>query len=85
MLRSADSWALGPFAVVADRGKLQGLATLNADAEAVGLGAGQPLRDARAICPELSLQRKTPVAPHEPRYGQGQKAFHIRTPGQSLM
>ena len=42
-----------PFAVVADRNGAQVLHSLNPEAEAAGLAAGQSLRDARAICPAL--------------------------------
>lgn len=42
-----------PFAVVGDRNGAQVLVSVNAEAEAVGLSAGQSLRDARAICPAL--------------------------------
>jgi len=41
------------LAVVADRGGAQVLVSLNPEAEAAGLRAGQPLRDATAMCPEL--------------------------------
>lgn len=41
------------FAVVIEQANLQTLWSLNAEAEAEGLRQGQPLRDARAMCPEL--------------------------------
>ncbi len=52
----------GPFAVVATTGSRQTLASLNAEAEAQGLFAGQPLRDALACCPALATQPADPVA-----------------------
>jgi protein ImuB len=42
-----------PFAIVADIANAQVLWSLNDLAEAEGLVAGQPLRDARAMCPAL--------------------------------
>lgn len=43
----------GPFAVVGDRNGAQVLVSVSPEAEALGLLAGQSLRDARAICPAL--------------------------------
>jgi protein ImuB len=54
--------APGPLAVVADQRGAQVLASLNAEAEAAGLYPGQPLRDARAICPELASRPANPLA-----------------------
>ncbi|HHC29402.1 MAG TPA: DNA polymerase Y family protein, partial [Rhodobacterales bacterium] len=54
--------APGPLAVVADQRGAQVLASLNAEAEAVGLYPGQPLRDARAIWPDLAARPANPVA-----------------------
>lgn len=51
-----------PFAVVADRGGAQVLASLNAAAEAAGLRRGQPLRDATAMCPGLVTRAADPPA-----------------------
>ena len=51
-----------PFAVVADRGGAQVLASLNAEAEAAGLSPGQPLRDATAMCPALITRTADPLA-----------------------
>lgn len=62
LMRARRSLAPGPFAVVADRGNLQILASLNFEAEQAGLTPGQPLRDARAMCPELISHRANPVA-----------------------
>lgn len=54
--------APGPLAVVADQRGAQVLASLNPEAEACGLFPGQPLRDARAICPDLVSRPENPVA-----------------------
>ncbi|WP_300519786.1 DNA polymerase Y family protein [Aliiroseovarius sp.] len=62
LLRGRRGLAPGPFAVVADRGNLQILTSLSFEAEQAGLTPGQPLRDARAMCPELISQRANPVA-----------------------
>jgi protein ImuB len=51
-----------PFAVVADRGNMQVLASLNAAAGAEGLTPGQPLRDAQAMCPHLLTRLANPQA-----------------------
>ena len=51
-----------PLAVVADQRGAQMLMSLNADAEALGLYPGQPLRDARAISPDLISRPANPVA-----------------------
>lgn len=42
-----------PFAVVEDRGNMQVLSSLSVAASGEGLRAGQPLRDAQAMCPQL--------------------------------
>jgi protein ImuB len=42
-----------PFAIVGEVGNAQVLVSLSGEAEAAGLRRGQPLRDARAMCPEL--------------------------------
>ncbi|MBJ3763270.1 DNA polymerase Y family protein [Maribius pontilimi] len=42
-----------PFAVVADRGQMQVLSSLNRAASAAGLRRDQPLADAQAMCPGL--------------------------------
>jgi protein ImuB len=52
----------GPFAIVAERGNMQVLASLSAEAEAEGLTRGQPLRDAQAMCPALLTRPANPVA-----------------------
>ncbi len=60
LLRQMRGLPVGPLAVVAEVGNTQVLASLNAEAEAMGLRGGQPLRDARAMCPDLvtRLQNK---------------------------
>jgi protein ImuB len=45
-----------PFAVVGEERNAQVLVSLSAEAEAAGLRHGQPLRDARAMCPELQTR-----------------------------
>lgn len=52
----------GPFAIVAERGNMQVLVSLSAEAEAEGLTRGQPLRDAQAICPALLTRQADLVA-----------------------
>ncbi len=52
----------GPFAIVAERGTMQVLVSLSAEAEAEGLTRGQPLRDAQAMCPALLTRPANPVA-----------------------
>jgi protein ImuB len=59
-LRIEPALAAGPFAVVADRQNMQVLTTLSASASAAGLQAGQPLRDAQAMCPDLVTRRANP-------------------------
>ncbi|WP_235905731.1 Y-family DNA polymerase [Pseudooceanicola pacificus] len=49
-----------PFAVVRDHGNMQLLWSLSAAASAAGLKPGQPLRDARAMCPELHTRLRNP-------------------------
>ncbi|MCT8159043.1 DNA polymerase Y family protein [Pseudoruegeria sp. SHC-113] len=53
LLRMERGTVDAPFAVVRDTGQMQVLSSLSAAASAEGLFAGQPLRDARAMCPEL--------------------------------
>jgi len=52
----------GPLAVVADQRGTQVLISLSIEAEAAGLFPGQPLGDARAICPDLASRPANPVA-----------------------
>ena len=50
----------GPFAVAGEERNAQVLVSLSAEAEAAGLVRGQPLRDARAMCPELQTRLANP-------------------------
>ena len=50
----------GPFAVVGDEKNAQILISLSADAQTAGLTQGQPLRDARAMYPELQTKLANP-------------------------
>ncbi|MCR8724224.1 Y-family DNA polymerase [Frigidibacter sp. ROC022] len=52
----------GPFAVVEDRGNAQVLCSLSAEADQAGLREGQPLRDALAMCPDLTTRLRNPQA-----------------------
>lgn len=65
-LRAARAPLPLPFATVAETGNQRLLAALSAEAAAAGLTEGQPLRDARAMCPELQ------TAPADP---EGEAAF----------
>lgn len=49
-----------PFAVVGEERNAQVLASLSVEASAAGLTRGQPLRDARAMCPELETRLANP-------------------------
>ncbi|MEQ8899209.1 MAG: DNA polymerase Y family protein [Roseovarius sp.] len=51
-----------PFAVVRDTGQMQVVSSLSAAAEAAGLRVGQPLRDAHAICGQLTTRLQNPQA-----------------------
>ncbi len=51
-----------PFAIVGDQNGAQVLTSLNPEAEAAGLRAGQPLRDATAMCPGLLTRPADPLA-----------------------
>lgn len=51
-----------PFAVVAEAAGAQVLVSLTPEAEAAGLHAGQPLRDAMAMCPGLLTRPADPMA-----------------------
>ncbi|NBC11382.1 MAG: DNA polymerase Y family protein, partial [Planctomycetes bacterium] len=51
-----------PFAVTGERGGAQVLVSLSAGAQAAGLAACQPLRDARAMCPALVTREEAPQA-----------------------
>ena len=52
-LRGERGLLQGPLAVMEEVANTQILRSLNAEAEAEGLRPGQPLRDARAMCPTL--------------------------------
>ena len=52
----------GPLAVVEEVANTQILASLSAEATAAGLRVGQPLRDARAMCPSLVTRSTNPLA-----------------------
>ena len=53
VLRLERGTITGPFAVISIDNNTETLASLSTEAEAEGLRVGQPLRDARAFCPEL--------------------------------
>ncbi|OWU86262.1 DNA methylase [Oceanicola sp. 22II-s10i] len=60
LLREAGGDDGRPFAVVEESGSLQTLSSLSAGASAAGLTRGQPLRDARAMCPDLLTRLRNP-------------------------
>ncbi|MGR3455076.1 Y-family DNA polymerase [Pseudooceanicola sp.] len=60
LLRAQGSDPGQPFAVVEESGNLQTLHSLSAGASAAGLSRGQPLRDARAMCPDLITRLRNP-------------------------
>ena len=62
VLRQEKGTLVGPFAIIATENNSQTLASLSAEAEAEGLRPGQPLRDARAFCPDLLTRPANPVA-----------------------
>ncbi len=62
VLRHEPNMGCSPFAIVSDRGNMQVLTSLSAEAEAEGLTSGQPLRDAQAMCPKLATRLANPVA-----------------------
>jgi len=55
-LRDSRGLPAGPFAVVGEVQNAQVLVSLSDQASAAGLTRGQPLRDARAMCPELQTR-----------------------------
>ncbi len=59
-LRQDRGLAPRPFAVVGDVQNAQVLVSLSAEAEEAGLQRGQPLRDARAMCPALDTRLQNP-------------------------
>ncbi len=62
ILRLEPGLMEAPFAVVADRGNMQVLASLSVSAQAEGLRRGQPVRDAQAMCPNLITRLANPLA-----------------------
>ncbi|HHL22598.1 MAG TPA: DNA polymerase Y family protein [Aliiroseovarius sp.] len=62
LLRMQRGLAVGPLATLTDRGNMQVLDALSAEASRAGLRAGQPLADARAMCPDLVVRPASPVA-----------------------
>ncbi|WP_037370898.1 Y-family DNA polymerase, partial [Salipiger mucosus] len=60
LLRRAPQLDGVPFAVVEDRGQAQVLCALSRTASEAGLHAGQPLRDAHAICAALVTRLRSP-------------------------
>ena len=62
VLRTERGTLTGPFAIVATDNNTQTLASLSPEAEAIGLRLGQPLRDARAFCPNLMTRPANPLA-----------------------
>jgi len=62
VLRVERAALSGPFAIITTDHNTQTLASLSPEAEAEGLSPGQPLRDARAFCPELRTRPASPVA-----------------------
>ncbi|PRY24310.1 protein ImuB [Aliiruegeria haliotis] len=62
LLRLEGGVQTAPFAVVRDVGNMQVLSSLNDVAQAEGLSEGQPLRDARAMCPDLLTRLANPQA-----------------------
>ncbi len=61
-LRRLGAEPSGPFAVVAETGNRRLVVSVSAAAEAAGLGPGQSLRDALAICPTLITRPADPTA-----------------------
>ncbi|MEM1234543.1 MAG: DNA polymerase Y family protein, partial [Pseudomonadota bacterium] len=62
VLRRARGTLTAPLAIVRETGNLQLLVSLSEDATAEGLSAGQPLRDAVAMCPALITERENAPA-----------------------
>ena len=61
-LRAERGILAGPLAVVEEVANTQILCSLSAEAQAEGLRVGQPLRDARAMCPSLITRPANPLA-----------------------
>ncbi|EAQ03720.1 Putative DNA repair enzyme [Pseudooceanicola batsensis HTCC2597] len=62
LLRRTGGDPARPFAVIETAGPAQRLHSLSAGATAAGLVRGQPLRDALAMCPELTTRLRNPQA-----------------------
>lgn len=62
VLRQRRDTLPAPFAVIADQNGAKVLKSLNDLAEAAGLRAGQPLRDAQAMCPALMIRAENLAA-----------------------
>ncbi|MEP3298951.1 MAG: DNA polymerase Y family protein [Pseudoruegeria sp.] len=62
LLRQERGLIDAPMAVVRDTGQMQVLSSLSAPASEAGLFVGQPLRDARAMCPALLTRLQNPQA-----------------------
>ena len=61
VLRTLDSAFDHPVAVIATNGNAQMVTSLSASASAHGLSVGQPVRDARAVCPALRTFTQNPM------------------------
>src|SRR6056297_671287 len=61
-LRAGGGPVDAPFAVAGDRAGVPVLVSLSERAQAVGLARGQPVRDARAMCPDLVTRPENPRA-----------------------
>ncbi|WP_233488631.1 DNA polymerase Y family protein [Rhodovulum sp. 12E13] len=61
-LRAEPGLGAAPFAVVGERRGVPLLVALSGEAQAAGLARGQPVRDARAMCPELVTRIENPRA-----------------------
>ncbi|MEM6618015.1 MAG: DNA polymerase Y family protein [Pseudomonadota bacterium] len=62
LLRQARGRVMAPFATVAQAGNALTLGSLSPLAAAQGLRPGQPLADARALCPDLLTAPENPLA-----------------------
>ncbi len=60
LLRLAGGDDGRPFAVIHEAGNAQTLCSLSSGATMAGLTIGQPVRDARAMCPELTTRLQNP-------------------------
>ncbi len=61
-LRAEPGLGGAPFAVAGDRRGVPVLVSLSVEAQAAGLVRGQPVRDARAMCPALVTRTESPRA-----------------------